>query len=94
LRPRNRFVRPAASSTIKEAHARQTQARQNFLDDAEAIQRIAASIGDLTGRTVVEIGPGGGAITGELAARAAHVLAVELDHELASSCVCSFLRVA
>jgi 16S rRNA (adenine1518-N6/adenine1519-N6)-dimethyltransferase len=56
---------------------------QNFLDDAEAIQRIAASIGDLTGRTVVEIGPGGGAITGELAARAAHVLAVELDHELA-----------
>jgi 16S rRNA (adenine1518-N6/adenine1519-N6)-dimethyltransferase len=61
---------------------------QNFLDDAEAIQRIAASIGDLTGRTVVEIGPGGGAITGELAARAAHVLAVELDHELAL-----FLRV-
>jgi 16S rRNA (adenine1518-N6/adenine1519-N6)-dimethyltransferase len=56
---------------------------QNFLDDPEAIQRIAASIGDLTGRTVVEIGPGGGAITGELAARAAHVLAVELDHELA-----------
>jgi 16S rRNA (adenine1518-N6/adenine1519-N6)-dimethyltransferase len=56
---------------------------QNFLIDTEAIQRIAASIGDLTGRTVVEIGPGGGAITGELAARAAHVLAVELDHELA-----------
>jgi 16S rRNA (adenine1518-N6/adenine1519-N6)-dimethyltransferase len=56
---------------------------QNFLVDAEAIQRIAASIGDLTGRTVVEIGPGGGAITDELAARAAHVLAVELDHDLA-----------
>jgi 16S rRNA (adenine1518-N6/adenine1519-N6)-dimethyltransferase len=56
---------------------------QNFLVDTEAIQRIAASIGDLTGRTVVEIGPGRGAITGALAARAAHVLAVELDHELA-----------
>ena len=56
---------------------------QNFLVDGEAIQRIAASIGDLTRRTVIEIGPGGGAITGELAARAAHVLAVELDHELA-----------
>ncbi len=56
---------------------------QNFLVDTEATQRIAASIGDLTGRTVVEIGPGRGAITGELAARAAHVLAVELDHELA-----------
>ena len=56
---------------------------QNFLVDTEAIQRIAASIGDLTGRTVVEIGPGHGAITAALAARAAHVLAVELDHELA-----------
>ncbi|MGA3081846.1 MAG: 16S rRNA (adenine(1518)-N(6)/adenine(1519)-N(6))-dimethyltransferase RsmA [Terracidiphilus sp.] len=57
---------------------------QNFLNDADAIQRIAASLGDLTGRTVIEVGPGRGAITGALAARAAHVLAVELDHELAA----------
>jgi len=57
---------------------------QNFLNDTEAIQRIAASLGDLSGRTVVEIGPGAGAITGALAARAAHVLAVELDHDLAA----------
>jgi 16S rRNA (adenine1518-N6/adenine1519-N6)-dimethyltransferase len=56
---------------------------QNFLVDTEAMQRIAASIGDLTGRTVVEIGPGHGAITAALAARASRVLAVELDHELA-----------
>jgi 16S rRNA (adenine1518-N6/adenine1519-N6)-dimethyltransferase len=57
---------------------------QNFLNDAQAIHRIAASLGDLTGRTVVEIGPGAGAITGALAARAAHVLAVELDSGLAA----------
>jgi 16S rRNA (adenine1518-N6/adenine1519-N6)-dimethyltransferase len=57
---------------------------QNFLNDTDAIQRIAASLGDLSGRTVVEIGPGAGAITGALAARAAHVLAVELDHYLAA----------
>ncbi len=56
---------------------------QNFLVDSEATQRIAASIGDLTGRTVVEVGPGRGAITAALAARAAHVVAVELDHDLA-----------
>jgi 16S rRNA (adenine1518-N6/adenine1519-N6)-dimethyltransferase len=56
---------------------------QNFLEDDEAIRRIADSIGDLTGRTVVEIGPGGGAITSTLAERAARVLAVELDHDLA-----------
>ena len=65
---------------------------QNFLHDSAAIQRIAASIGDLTGRTVVEIGPGRGAITGELAARAARVLAVELDPQLASGLRIEFLQ--
>jgi 16S rRNA (adenine1518-N6/adenine1519-N6)-dimethyltransferase len=57
---------------------------QNFLNDAQAIDRIAASLGDLSGRTVIEIGPGAGAITGALAARAAHVIAVELDPGLAA----------
>jgi 16S rRNA (adenine1518-N6/adenine1519-N6)-dimethyltransferase len=57
---------------------------QNFLIDPQAIDRIASSLGDLTGQTVVEIGPGAGAITGALAARAAHVLAVELDPGLAA----------
>lgn len=52
---------------------------QNFLNDTQAIERIASSLGDLSGRTVVEIGPGAGAITAALVARAAHVIAVELD---------------
>jgi 16S rRNA (adenine1518-N6/adenine1519-N6)-dimethyltransferase len=56
---------------------------QNFLDDAQAVERIVAALGDLTGHTVVEIGPGGGVITRALAARANHVVAVELDHDLA-----------
>jgi 16S rRNA (adenine1518-N6/adenine1519-N6)-dimethyltransferase len=57
---------------------------QNFLNDTQAVERIAASLGDLSGRTVIEIGPGAGAITGALAARAAHVVAVELDPGLAA----------
>jgi 16S rRNA (adenine1518-N6/adenine1519-N6)-dimethyltransferase len=57
---------------------------QNFLVDAQAAQRIVAALGDLSGRTVVEIGPGSGAITGVLAARAGHVLAIELDRDLAA----------
>ena len=57
---------------------------QNFLSDPEAAERIAASLGDLAGRAVIEIGSGAGAITGALAARAAHVLAVELDSGLAA----------
>jgi 16S rRNA (adenine1518-N6/adenine1519-N6)-dimethyltransferase len=57
---------------------------QNFLSDPEAAERIAASLGDLAGRAVIEIGSGAWAITGALAARAAHVLAVELDSGLAA----------
>jgi 16S rRNA (adenine1518-N6/adenine1519-N6)-dimethyltransferase len=57
---------------------------QNFLNDAQAVERIATSLGSLSGCTVIEIGPGAGAITGALAARAAHVLAIELDHSLAA----------
>jgi len=57
---------------------------QNFLTDAQAGQRTVAALGDLTGRTVVEIGPGRGAITELLATRAARVLAIELDGELAA----------
>ena len=56
---------------------------QNFLVDANAAQRIVAALGQIAGRTVVEIGPGRGAITGVLAARAGRVVAVELDRELA-----------
>ena len=55
---------------------------QNFLNDTQAIERIASSLGDLSGRTVVEVGPGAGAITSALAARAAHVIAVERDRDL------------
>jgi 16S rRNA (adenine1518-N6/adenine1519-N6)-dimethyltransferase len=57
---------------------------QNFLNDTEAIERIASSLGDLSNRTVVEIGPGAGAITSALVARAAHVVAIELDAGLAA----------
>lgn len=57
---------------------------QNFLCDAQAARQIVAALGDLSGRTVIEIGPGRGAITGALAACAGRVLAIELDRELAA----------
>jgi 16S rRNA (adenine1518-N6/adenine1519-N6)-dimethyltransferase len=56
---------------------------QNFLRDQTACARIASALGPLAGRTVVEIGPGQGAITHLLAAEAGHLIAVELDHSLA-----------
>jgi 16S rRNA (adenine1518-N6/adenine1519-N6)-dimethyltransferase len=54
---------------------------QNFLVDSEAVARIVAALGDLAGRTVVEIGPGRGALTRALAARAGRVVAIELDRD-------------
>ncbi len=50
---------------------------QNFLNDPQAIDRIVAAVGDLSSRTVVEIGPGAGAITAPIAARALLVVAIE-----------------
>lgn len=57
---------------------------QNFLVDAQAAQRIVAALGEVSGRTVAEIGPGRGAITEILAQRAGRVLAIELDCALAA----------
>jgi 16S rRNA (adenine1518-N6/adenine1519-N6)-dimethyltransferase len=57
---------------------------QNFLVDDAARHRIADALGDVSGRTVVEIGPGHGAITEILAARAKKLVAVELDRALAA----------
>lgn len=56
---------------------------QNFLHDESAIERIVASLGNLSSRTIVEIGPGRGAITHRLAQRAHRLIAIELDRELA-----------
>ena len=56
---------------------------QNFLVDDEARHRIASSLGDLSQRTVLEIGPGHGAITEILAPRCRRLIAIELDRALA-----------
>jgi 16S rRNA (adenine1518-N6/adenine1519-N6)-dimethyltransferase len=58
---------------------------QNFLVSPTAPRAIVDALGDLSQATVLEIGPGRGALTGLLAARAKHVIAVELDAALAAS---------
>jgi 16S rRNA (adenine1518-N6/adenine1519-N6)-dimethyltransferase len=57
---------------------------QNFLVDDLARQRIADALGDISQRTVIEIGPGHGAITDILAPRAKRLIALELDRALAA----------
>ena len=56
---------------------------QNFLIDESACLRIADALGDIRQRTVVEIGPGHGAITSILAQRCRRLHCVEFDPSLA-----------
>src|SRR5271156_6844962 len=58
---------------------------QNFLVSPTAPRAIVDALGDLSLATVLEIGPGRGALTSLLAPRAKNVIAVELDATLAAS---------
>jgi 16S rRNA (adenine1518-N6/adenine1519-N6)-dimethyltransferase len=55
---------------------------QHFLHDARVLGDIVSALGDLGNRTVVEVGPGRGVLTDRLAAKAARVVAIELDRDL------------
>jgi 16S rRNA (adenine1518-N6/adenine1519-N6)-dimethyltransferase len=57
---------------------------QNFLADRGAAVRIVEALGDISARTVVEIGPGRGALTEVLAGRAGRLIAIEVDRILAA----------
>jgi 16S rRNA (adenine1518-N6/adenine1519-N6)-dimethyltransferase len=55
---------------------------QNFLVDRAALRAVADAADPPPGTHVLEVGPGLGALTAELAARDVHVLALELDARL------------
>lgn len=55
---------------------------QHFLADKGALEAIAAAVAPLAGDTILEIGPGRGALTDILARFPNHLVAVEIDHLL------------
>jgi len=57
---------------------------QHFLTSQDAAARIVDALGDVSQRTVLEIGPGRGILTSLLAQRARRLIAVELDRVLAA----------
>ncbi len=57
---------------------------QHFLLDANLIDRIARSVGDLSTGTTIEVGPGPGGLTRSLLAGGATVIAVEKDNRFSS----------
>ena len=57
---------------------------QHFLTDPGLLARIADALGATPSDTVIEIGPGRGALTAPLLGRAGRVIAIEVDRELAA----------
>lgn len=58
---------------------------QHFLTDRHYLRRIVETIDAKPGQSMVEIGPGSGLMTGELAPRVGHLDVVEIDRDLAAA---------
>jgi 16S rRNA (adenine1518-N6/adenine1519-N6)-dimethyltransferase len=65
-----------------EGHSARRRFGQNFLVSDGVIRKIVDAIAPSAGDTVVEIGPGLGALTGPLLERIAHLHVVEIDRDL------------
>jgi len=57
---------------------------QHFLVDKSAATQIAEALGNISASTVLEIGPGRGALTDLLAKKARRLIAIEIDRVLAA----------
>jgi 16S rRNA (adenine1518-N6/adenine1519-N6)-dimethyltransferase len=79
----SKFMRENTKSVIRKYNIKLTKSLgQNFLTDDNIIRRIADSA-ELSNRDfIIEIGPGIGSMTKELASRAGWVTAVEIDKHL------------
>ncbi len=76
--------RPRESSPAERRPRPKKALGQHFLVDKRVLARIVRAADPQPGETIVEVGPGHGTLTAELAERGGNVTAVELDDVLAS----------
>lgn len=69
----------------QQRHRPQKKWGQNFLRSPAAVEKIVAAVDARPDEIVVEIGPGEGVLTRALLGRGYHVLAVEIDPQLAAN---------
>ena len=69
---------------VPRSRQRKPKLGQHFLRDESAAQKIVEALGDVSQKTVLEIGPGTGVLTRRLVARARRVIAIEFDKVLAA----------
>jgi 16S rRNA (adenine1518-N6/adenine1519-N6)-dimethyltransferase len=77
-------ARPLEADRLSRRSARRGRRRfgQHFLEK-QWIDKVVRAIGPARPDVFVEIGPGRGALTGRLASAVSHVIAVEIDRDLA-----------
>jgi 16S rRNA (adenine1518-N6/adenine1519-N6)-dimethyltransferase len=71
-----------SSSSFRSLRAKKSLG-QNFLVDGRVVERIVGALRPCEDETIVEIGPGRGALTSRLVERAGRLVAVEFDRDLA-----------
>jgi len=76
-------VSDETANTPFASHRPTKRLGQNFLKDTGVVKKIIESFSPQAGETVIEVGPGKGALTGELVERGARVVAIEFDRNLA-----------
>jgi len=81
--PERKRVNVPKGATIEKS-LRKPRLGQHFLTSEPAALRIVDALGDVSEATVLEIGPGRGAITDLLARKARRLIAVELDRVLSA----------
>jgi 16S rRNA (adenine1518-N6/adenine1519-N6)-dimethyltransferase len=74
----------------KKPHVARRRFGQHFLHDPRVLARIVDAIAPQPGDVLVEIGPGEGALTAPLLARAGRLEAIELDRDLAADLAARF----
>src|SRR5216683_7270993 len=77
LHPTSFILHPSSSS-----HRPSRRFGQNFLTDKATIKRIVEALNPQPNETIVEIGPGRGALTAPLIERAGRLIAIEFDRNL------------
>ena len=73
-----------AKEAAAPSSSRKPKMGQHFLTSEPAAHRIVEALGDVSEATVLEIGPGRGAITDILAQKARRLIAVELDRVMSA----------
>jgi 16S rRNA (adenine1518-N6/adenine1519-N6)-dimethyltransferase len=71
-------------NSVHHRHCARKRFGQNFLQDAYIIDRIVAAIHPERGQSMVEIGPGLGALTGPISQYLDVLTVIELDRDLAT----------